>query len=180
MVRTRVGYTGGTSKNPTYTKIGDHTESLQLEYAPRVITYEQLLEIFWKSHNPCEKPYSRQYMTAVFYHNETQKQLALKTRDQAAERLKRKIETPILPLGEFTLAEDYHQKYYVKQVRGLYQELRAIYPSEKDFMNSTAVMRVNAFVGGYGKLETLEKEIGSYGLSPQTQKALLVYVRARR
>src|SRR5262249_18399740 len=73
VVRTRVGYTGGTSKDPTYYSLGDHTETLQIDFDPTVITYEQLLEVFWHTHNPCAQPWSRRYMSTVFYHGESQK-----------------------------------------------------------------------------------------------------------
>ena len=76
VIRTRVGYAGGRLKAPTYTHIGDHTETVQVDYDPAQITYAELLEVFWQGHNPRSRPYSRQYMAAVFYHNQEQKELA--------------------------------------------------------------------------------------------------------
>lgn len=60
VIRTKVGYTGGTLKDPTYHNLGDHTESLQVEYDPTVVTYEQLLGIFWESHNPTYEVHFKQ------------------------------------------------------------------------------------------------------------------------
>ena len=105
MTGTRVGYAGGATKNPNYNKIGDHSESLQIDFDPAVISYERLLEIFWQSHNGCEAFGSRQYRSVVFYHDEEQKKLALKTRDCEAVRRKQEVVTPILPVGTFYLAE---------------------------------------------------------------------------
>jgi methionine-S-sulfoxide reductase len=180
VIRTRVVYTGGTKKNPTYQSIGDHTESIQIDYDPARISYGKLLEVFWSSHNPCQRSGSRQYMTAVFYHNDEQKKQALETRDRQAAKQKEKIVTSILPLGEFYLAEDYHQKYYLRQHADLVKEFKAIYPDTKDFMASTAVARVNGYVGGNGTVAALEKEIASFGLSEKARKNLLELVKQRR
>ena len=92
-----MGYSGGTRKNPTYHSLGDHIETFQIDYDPARITYGQLLDIFWHSHQPDRKSWSRQYMAAVFYHTDEQKKLALQTRDQEANRLGTKIYTEILP-----------------------------------------------------------------------------------
>lgn len=111
VVRTRVGYAGGTTANPTYHRLGDHTETLQLEYDPERISYQELLDEFWASHNPAERPWSRQYMAAIFYHDGEQKRLAEASRDRVAATLGQATTTAILPAGEFYRAEDYHQKY---------------------------------------------------------------------
>jgi peptide-methionine (S)-S-oxide reductase len=172
VLRTRVGYAGGTKKDPTYHDLGDHTETVQLDYDPSVISYEKLLEVFWSSTNSCEASGSRQYMSAIFTHNQTQRQLALAARERAAARLGRKVAVPVLPLDKFYLAEDYHQKWYLRQRPALYRELRAIYPDLRDFMRSTAAARINGFLGGFGSPETLTKELSSYGLSEQAAKLL--------
>ena len=71
MVRTRVGYTGGTDDSPTYERLGDHTESVEIEYDPSRLSYQELLDIFWASHTPTLEPYARQYMPAIFYTQRT-------------------------------------------------------------------------------------------------------------
>ncbi len=75
VVRTRVGYAGGEAPDPTYRRIQDHTEAIQIEYDPSITSYEELLEIFWESHDPTSRPYSRQYMSIVLYHNQEQRQI---------------------------------------------------------------------------------------------------------
>jgi peptide-methionine (S)-S-oxide reductase len=179
VVRTRVGYTGGRTPNPTYRNLGDHTESFQVDYDPKEITYEQLLEMFWASNNHCAQAWSRQYISAVFYGNDEQQRLALKTKAQAAARQGRPVTTEVQPLGTFYVAEDYHQKYLLRRKADLMREFRAMYPSDADFMNSTAAARVNGFVAGNGTPEQLEKEIDSYGLSPDGMAQLRVLVKRR-
>jgi len=81
-------------------------------------------------------------------------------------------ETPVLPVGTFTLAEDYHQKFYLRQNRELERELTAFYPDLKDFVNSTAAMKLNAYLGGHGTRKTLDREIDDFGLSTAGKKKL--------
>jgi peptide-methionine (S)-S-oxide reductase len=167
VVRTRVGYAGGQKRNPTYHDLGDHTESLQIDYDPQQISYEHLLDIFWKTHNPCASSYSRQYMSAVFYHNEQQREIAERTRDREAAAHSKRIATQLLPLTAFYRAEDYHQKYTLRRKADLLREFEAMYPDPQAFTDSTAAARVNGALGGNARLAELEKEIDRYGLSSE-------------
>jgi methionine-S-sulfoxide reductase len=180
VVRTRVGYTGGTLKDPTYRNLGDHTESVQVELDPTKTSYKELLEVFWKSPNACAASGSRQYRSAVFFHNDEQKRLAESTRDREAARRGQKVPTALEPAGTFWPAEDYHQKYYLRQQGGLLKELQAMYPREEDFRRSTAVARVNGYLGGHGTVEELDREINSFGLSEQGRRLLRELVGRRR
>lgn len=180
MVRTRVGYAGGTTTAPTYRRIGDHTETFQVDYDPTRISYRQLLTVFWESHNPTSRSWSSQYKAAVFYHNEAQKQLAVETAEREAERRKKKIRTEILPFTGFTIAEDYHQKYYLRREKDLMREFERIYPSARDFVRSTAAARVNGYLGGNGTSEGVHAQLGLLGLSPEGQHTLLELFNAKR
>ena len=173
MVRTRVGYAGGTKENPTYRSLGDHTETIQIDYDPTVISYEELLDVFWNSHRPTQPAWSRQYMSIVFYHSEEQRRLALEGKAHEEARLQHKVYTEIVPASEFYLAEDYHQKYRLQQSPELLKEFQGIYPNIDDFVASTAVARVNGYVGGHGTLERLQAEVNELGLSPKGQEVLL-------
>jgi len=173
VVRTRVGYSGGSTQSPTYHSIGDHSEAVQIDYDPSRISYRELLDIFWKSHDPGAKSWSRQYRAAIFYHDEAQKRLAFESRDGEAEKKKGTIHTEVLPFIGFTLAEDYHQKYRLQQYPEFAASLEAFYPEMRDFVNSTAAARLNGFLGGYGSPELLKKEIDRYGLSAGSKKRLI-------
>ena len=178
-MRTRVGYAGGTTKDPTYHNLGDHSETIQIDYDPAQVSYEELLDVFWSSHFPVQQPWSRQYMSIVFYHDEEQKRLAIETRDREAAKLGAEIFTEIVPASEFYLAEPYHQKYRLRQVRDLMGDLSRMYPNDGDFVASTAAARVNGYVGGHGTLEMLQAELDSLGLSPAASQKLLDIVAAR-
>ncbi len=144
-----------------------------MDFDPSQISYERLLEVFWAAHDPTARSWSRQYRAAVFFHNEAQGVLAIETRDREAARRKSKIFTEILPFTGFSLAEGYHQKYYLRQKPDLMREFTAMYPKDGDFINSTAAARVNGYVAGYGTYTTLLAEIDSFGLSPGGSKKLL-------
>jgi methionine-S-sulfoxide reductase len=167
VVRTRVGYAGGTTQNPTYHRLGDHSESIQIEYDPAVISYEELFEVFWTNHDPFQQPWSRQYMAIVFYHDDAQKQVAIEWRDRLAAEMGREVMTEIVPFSTFYLAEDYHQKYRLQQHPVLVRDLRAIYPGTEDFVASTAAARINGYVAGFGSLERLRDELDGLGLSTE-------------
>ncbi|MGH7773100.1 MAG: peptide-methionine (S)-S-oxide reductase MsrA [Candidatus Binatia bacterium] len=117
------GYTGGTKKNPTYEEVvtgtTGHAESVQITYDPKKVSYEKLLEVFWRNIDPltpnaqfCDV--GSQYRTAIFYHDETEKRLAEKSRKALQGRFKQPIATQIVPASQFYPAEDYHQDFHLK------------------------------------------------------------------
>jgi len=175
-----VGYAGGSSTNPTYSDLGDHSETIQIDYDPAQISYQELLDVFWSSHSPTTRPWSRQYASLIFYHNQEQKRLAEASRDRQAAGLGSPIYTEIVPFIKFHLAETYHQKYRLQQVPALLREFRAIYPQDDEFVDSTAVARVNGYLGGYGTLAALQAGIDDLGLSPAVQQKLLELASASR
>jgi peptide-methionine (S)-S-oxide reductase len=123
VISTISGYAGGKKKNPTYEEVSagntGHAEVVQITYDPKKITYEKLLEVFWRNVDPltpnrqfCD--IGSQYRTAIFYHDETQKRLAEESKKALAKRFKEPIVTEIVAASEFYPAEDYHQDYYIK------------------------------------------------------------------
>jgi len=122
---------------------------------------------------------SRQYMSAVFYHDETQHRLALAVRDELQAEIGATIHTQILPLKRFYLAENYHQKYYLRHTPELMAEFERMAPQAQDFIDSTAAARINGFVAGYGSQATLLSESDGYGLSERGKERLFALARKR-
>lgn len=178
VIRTRVGYAGGQMADPDYSHLGDHTETVQIDFDPQRISYKALLDIFWKSHSPQSRSYNRQYMNAIFYHNEQQRLLGLETLAAIEKITGRTVRTPVLPVRAFYRAEDYHQKYYLGRRSNLSKALAMIYPEIDAFVDSTAVARINGYVGGFGSSAQLAREASLLGLSPKNQAALMDRVRA--
>ena len=174
-----MGYTGGRLKNPTYHHLGDHTESVQLDFDPERISYAQLLDVFGRSHNPFARVWSRQYMAAVFCHDPGQLAQARAWRERQRAGNGREVTTAILEAGQFYLAEDYHQKYHLRQHAFALREFARMYPRTRDLIDSTAATRVNAYLGGEGQADRLGKEIGGFGLSAAAAERLLDIVRRR-
>jgi peptide-methionine (S)-S-oxide reductase len=163
--------------NPTYRSLGDHSESIEIAYDRRVVSFEDLLRIFWEGHDPFARSWSTQYRAAIFYHNDEQKRLAEKTRDKIEAAKKTKVYTEILPASTFYVAEAYHQKYSLRGNGEIMKEFRAIYPSDESLMNSTAAARVNGYLAGFGSLEDVQAALNNLGLSAQTRDGLLAEIR---
>ncbi|KAF0291370.1 Peptide methionine sulfoxide reductase [Amphibalanus amphitrite] len=177
VVRTRVGYSGGTKRCPSYYDLGDHTETTDIEFDPQQTSYEALLGMFWRNHD-CTARCSRQYMSAIFYHDEEQKALAERTMKEQASRQTKNITTKILPAGEFTEAEDYHQKYLLQKHGALLSSLD-IEPGD-DLIKSHVAARLNGYVGGYGKLQDFDAEWERLGLNNQMAEYVRNIIRTQR
>jgi len=128
VLSTAVGYTGGTTENPTYRDVcthrTGHAEAVLVEFDPSVVPYDELLDVFWSIHDPTTlnrqgPDFGSQYRSAIFYHNEEQKAAAVasKERLEKSGKYRNSIVTEITPASEFYMAEEYHQQYLEK--RGL-------------------------------------------------------------
>lgn len=121
---TAVGYTGGSLPNPTYhdvcTDATGHAEAVLVEFDPAKVSYEQLLEVFWSTHDPTTlnrqgPDVGTQYRSAIFFHSPEQESAAKASKERAQSRLSRPIVTQILPALPFYRAEEYHQQYLAKR-----------------------------------------------------------------
>ncbi len=128
VVSTRVGYTGGTMENPTYEEVchhgTGHAEAVEVTFDPSIVSYADLLQIFWDNHDPTQKnrqgpDIGDQYRSAIFTHSDSQASEAASSKAtlEASKRFKKPIATVIEPASTFWPAEEYHQQYLRK--RGL-------------------------------------------------------------
>ncbi len=123
---TRVGYTGGSVADPSYklvcTGTTEHAEAVEVTYDPSRVGYEDLLDVFWSSHDPTKKnrqgwDVGTQYRSAIFFRTPEQEAAALASRDAAQRGSERRIATEITPASEFYAAEAYHQQFLEKRGR---------------------------------------------------------------
>ena len=126
---TTVGYTGGTFKNPSYEDVCSdmtgHAEAVQIQYEPKQVSYEQLLEVFWAIHDPTTKnrqgpDIGSQYRSMISYHTSEQEMLAKQSKEniERSGKFRNRIVTEIVPALTFYKAEEYHQQYYEKRGGG--------------------------------------------------------------
>lgn len=142
--------------------MGDHSESIQVDFDPSLVSYRDLLQVALQEGSFGGRAYSRQYRSVIFYHDSAQQEAAREAGIREAE-----------PLGKFTRAEDYHQKYYLQQRSTLAREFYAMYPEDQAFTDSTAVMRANAAVAGLVAQPDLRRWLPEMGLSEAAGQALL-------
>lgn len=125
VISTEVGYIGGHTQNPTYEEVCSnttgHAEAVKIEFDSSKITYQMLLDIFWKMHNPTtlnrqQFDIGNQYRSAIFYLTDEQREMAEKSKEnlEKSGKYEKKIVTEITPASEFFKAEEYHQQYYKK------------------------------------------------------------------
>ncbi|NLG18774.1 MAG: peptide-methionine (S)-S-oxide reductase MsrA [Fibrobacter sp.] len=125
VISTDVGYTGGTKENPSYEEVSTgktgHAEAIEIIFDPEKVSYKELIEIFWQNIDPTTQNQQfadkgTQYRTAIFYHDQKQKELAEKSKIelQKSGMFDKPIVTEIVPASKFYSAEEYHQEYYLK------------------------------------------------------------------
>jgi methionine-S-sulfoxide reductase len=125
VIKTTVGYCGGTEPNPTYQLVSsektNYRESIQIDYDPTKISYNQLLDIYWKQIDPTQSDgqftdIGPSYRAAIFFGSEEENKIAQMSKEKLGQsgKFKKPIVTEILPVMKFYPAEDYHQKYYLK------------------------------------------------------------------
>ena len=164
MLRTRVGYAGGETRNPTYHDLGDHTESFQVDYEPARLSFDGLLEVFWAVHDPAERSWSRQYANILFVQDDGQERLARESLARVEARLGTTVRTEIRRLDRFWPAEDYHQKYSLRGEARLMAAFRRLCPDETAFRESPAAAKVNAWLAGDLSYGGLREQLASLGL----------------
>lgn len=149
--------------------MGDHTEAISIDFDPSVISYEKLLAHFWNGHRCNSVNSSTQYMNAVFYQNDSQHSIAKKSLTQHITKLginSADVQTKILPVRQFTYAERYHQKYYLRRGSDIRSFLENTYTDAKSLADSTVATRLNAYLGTGARRNwtNFREELPQYGL----------------
>jgi peptide-methionine (S)-S-oxide reductase len=148
VIRTRVGYAGGTKLDPTYHSLGDHTEVVQVEFDPDTVSYRELLNRVFNSHNPQHQSRKTQYQDIVFAGTENQRAVLdefLATRGLTADGIGTRIER----LSRFYPAEDYHQKYKLRSVSSLTDAFEAAGYSDDELRESPVAAKLNGYAAGH-------------------------------
>lgn len=174
VIRTCVGYAGGQQESPTYKKIGDHTEVIDIEYDPDLISYTQLLSLFWKNHEyGLTTKIKRQYMSLILYHDGEQKAFAEKSLNEEQKKCNATFVTEIKKFEKFYPAEDYHQKYRLQNHPWLIESTGLV--TGEILRNSPLAAKLNGYIAGAGTIEQLEKDLSTMGLSDKAAQYLRKY-----
>lgn len=180
VIRTRVGYAGGQLPDPTYKRLGDHTESVQLDYDPELISFKQLLQLFWSGHNPAKPVWGRQYMSAIFHQDPAQQQQARESLEQQSMGGMFRFPTELWSLERFYAAEPYHQKHYLRRHTDLMKELAGRFADEAALISSTVAARLNGALAGFGEVADLAPELSGLGISEREARRLVAIVQEHR
>jgi len=122
--------------------------------------------MFWSNHDSTAC-HSRQYMSAIFYHDEMQQKLAEESKEKHQKQKMRKVQTQIIPAKTFYDAENYHQKYLLRNQRGLCQSLGL---DDNQLITSYVACKLNGYVGGYGSDDQFDKDLPTLGLSKDQEE----------
>ncbi|XP_053684722.1 peptide methionine sulfoxide reductase-like [Sabethes cyaneus] len=176
VLRTSVGYSGGTTGSPVYKNMGDHTEVIEIHYDPTQISYSALLDLFWNNHEyGLTTRIKRQYMSLILCHNEEQRRTAEASRtEEQIKRAPEQIITEIATAGIFYPAEDYHQKYRLQSHRELTKELGL---NPELLQTSHVAARLNGYLIGVGGMDQFDSDAERLGLSEEQIQYVRDYVR---
>ncbi|KAL7021412.1 hypothetical protein ACKWTF_011860 [Chironomus riparius] len=179
VLRTKVGYSGGSLDNPVYRNLGDHTEVIEIHYDPKTIAFEKLLNLFWNNHEyGLTTKIKKQYASIIFYHNDEQKETAEKSREaEQKARSNETIITQIVKASTFYPAEDYHQKYRLQAHKKLASDLGLSPTSSKLLQTSYVATKLNGYLVGVGGSKQFLEEAESLGLTDKQIQYVLKYVK---
>jgi peptide methionine sulfoxide reductase MsrA len=179
VVATRVGYCGGSGKQPgvpTYHNMLDYSESIQVDFVPTAISLKQMLELVFAAHNPFRPGWGKQYAHAVFFTPKQKTEL-----DGVVAKLEavhgKKVATTIEPLGPFHLAEPYHQKYTLRHHDDIIKAL-GLHKKDAELRESAVAARLNGWLAGHVNKDPAElaAEVDGWKLSEKAKTLVLAAV----
>ncbi|WP_138495401.1 peptide-methionine (S)-S-oxide reductase MsrA [Paenibacillus pinistramenti] len=183
VMRTRTGYAGGTAEAPSYHQMGDHTETVRVDFDPSIIRYEQLLNLFWDHHNPANiNGYKgRQYLSLLLPRSGEQREAIRRVARERQERGdERPAGTETADFRAFYPAEERHQKYYLKRFPDALDKLRGLCPFQEALMDSALAARLNGLAKGYTSMERIVGEIQGWKLPDGEKEQLIKVLRSIR
>ncbi|WP_020620031.1 peptide-methionine (S)-S-oxide reductase MsrA [Paenibacillus daejeonensis] len=175
VIRTRVGYAGGTAPNPTYREMGDHTETVQVDYEPQKISYEQLLALFWDRHNPNNllDYKGNQYRSLILFHDEGQQDAIRQYIRRLADQGRSVDATSVAPCQAWYRAEERHQKYYLQRYPDALAKAQELYRDRAELLNSTLAARLNGIAKGFSSGERVRTEIKDWPVEGELRERLI-------
>lgn len=173
--RTRVGYAGGTTPSPTYRELGDHSETVEVEFDTAHLPLEEVLDVFWGNHHPTNiNGYKgRQYQSLLFYRSEEQREIIERVKGQKEREKSERLETDVLPFDAFHPAEERHQKYYLKRHPDALEKLSSLYPTLNELESSTLAARLNGLAKGYTNRGRILRELDEWPITPEHRETLV-------
>lgn len=179
IMRTRVGFAGGTKDNPTYRQLGDHTETVEMDFDSGIVSLETILNVFWSCHNPVNiNDYKgQQYRSLVLFRNPIQHSVIREVMRTSEEQGKGILDTEVAPYTGFYPAEDRHQKYYLKRYPDAINKLRTFFPTDEELTNATLAARLNGLAKGYTNLEKIINEIRTWQISREEQEEIIHLIK---
>lgn len=154
--------------------MGDHTETVEIDFDPAILRYEDVLRHFWRNHYPNRDQYKgRQYLSLLRCHDDEQLKVAERVKKEMEVELGERIETDIAPFRDFTLAEERHQKYYLKRYPKALEQLQMLYPDSGLLLNSTYAARLNGFVKGFRSKDSLLDELAGWEIDAEGRAVLV-------
>jgi len=146
-VRTRVGYAGGTTADPTYHDIGDHSEAIQVDYDPSEPSFSDLVDAAVDAHDPRTQPRKRQYQNVLFHETPAERETIEGRLDERFDA--DAVATRVEPLEGFTVAESYHQKYRLRSKRAVLDAFETTGYDDAGIRESPAAAKLNARAAGH-------------------------------
>lgn len=180
VINTVVGYAGGSTLSPTYRNIGNHTETVEIIFDPAILSFEELMQIFWQSHDAAKDRFykERQYISLAIFEKEKHMKAAEKIKQAEEERCGKELYTEFQLKSLFYPAETHHQKYFLRRFKKALETVQTLFPDEETFNCSTIAARLNGFVRENGSLPEIKAEIKNWGLAEEDYQRLMETVDA--
>ncbi|WP_261807907.1 peptide-methionine (S)-S-oxide reductase [Paenibacillus sp. N3.4] len=152
---------------------------VEIDFDPQILPFETILHVFWNHHNPMNinEYKGRQYRSIVLYRDDTQHDVIQKVMFKREDQGKGKPDTEVAPYTTFYLAEDRHQKYYLKRYPDALIKLWPLFPTPETLMNATLTARLNGLTKGYTNLTQIIKEIGGWPISEDDRNSMRNLIR---